>query len=178
MVRHVNSICKSSFFHLRNIAKIRKYICLKTTESLVHAFISSKLDNCNSLLFGLPNKLLNKLQSVQNAAARIISRSHKQEHITPFLVNLHWLPIESRIKYKILLLTFKALHGLSPIYIKELISVYKPNRNLRSSSQVLLSAQSFNLKSYGHRSFSVAAPELWNSLPISLRNVSIKSGLF
>ena len=171
MVRHVNSICKSSFFHLRNIGKIRKYISLKTTETLVHAFISSKLDNCNSLLFGLPNKVLNKLQSVQNAAARIITLSHKHEHITPILVNLHWLPIESRIKYKILLLTFKSLHGLSPAYIQELISVYKPNRNLRSSSQVLLTAQPYNLKSYGRRSFSVAAPELWNSLPISLRNI-------
>ena len=122
---------------------------MKTTETLVHAFISSKLDNCNSLLFGLPKKLLDKLQYVQNAAARIITESKKHDHITPILINLHWLPIEFRIKYKIILLTFKALHGLSPIYIQELISVYKPNRNLHSSSQVLLLPQSYNLKSYG-----------------------------
>ena len=115
MARNVNNICKSSFYHLRNIAKIRKFISVETTEIIVHAFVSSKLDNCNSLLFGLPHKLLNKLQSVQNAAARIITLSRKHDHITPILVKLHWLPIESRIKYKILLLTYKALHGISPM---------------------------------------------------------------
>src|SRR6056300_91499 len=172
MACHINNICKSSFYHLRNIAKIRKFISFQTTETLVHSFVSSKLDNCNSLLLGLPNKLLEKLQFVQNAAAKVINLSRKQEHVTPILINLHWLPIKSRIEYKTLLLTFKALHGLSPVYIQDLISRYKPKRNLRSSSQLLLTAQSYNLESYGHRSFSVAAPELWNSLPMSIRHSS------
>src|SRR6056300_1143941 len=113
-----------------------------------------------------------KLQFVQNAAAKVITLSRKQEHVTPILINLHWLPMKSRIEYKTLLLTFKALHGLSPVYIQELISTYKPKRNLRSSTQLLLTAQSYNLESYGHRSFSVAAPELWNSLLISIRHLS------
>jgi hypothetical protein len=142
MARHINNICKSSFYHLRNIAKIRKFISFQTTETLVHSFVSSKLDNCNSLLLGLPNKLLEKLQFVQNAAAKVITLSRKQEHVTPILINLHWLPMKSRIEYKTLLLTFKALHGLSPVYIQDLISRYKPKRNLRSSSQLLLTAQS------------------------------------
>ena len=172
MVPHNNSICKSSFYHLRNIARIRKYISIKTSEILVHAFITSKLDHCNSLLFGLPKNLLNKLQAVQNAAARLITLTRKHDHITPILIDLHWLPVADRIKFKILLLTFKALNGLAPIYIKELVTKYQPPRSLRSSSQSLLVSQPYHLKSYGHRSFSVAAPELWNSLPLFIRHTS------
>ena len=172
MVPHVNNICKTSFYHLRNIARIRKFISFKTTETLVHAFITSKLDNCNSLLFGLPKTLLNKLQSVQNAAARLITLSRKHHHITPILIDLHWLPVADRIKYKILLLTFKSLNGLTPSYINDLITKYQPTRNLRSSSTLLLTSIPYSLKSYGYRSFSVAAPELWNSLPPKIRTIS------
>ena len=82
---HVASICKSSFYHLRNISSIRKYLSSTTTEILVHAFVSSKLDYCNSLLYGVPNYLTKKLQRVQNAAARLITLSRKHEHITPML---------------------------------------------------------------------------------------------
>ena len=91
--------------------------------------------------------------------------------ITPVLKDLHWLPVKGRINYKILLLTFKALHGLAPSYITELISVYKPKRTLRSSKELLLSTQPFNLKTYGYRCFSVSAPVLWNSLPSSIRGI-------
>ena len=106
------------------------YILLsqKDTEILVHAFITSKLDNCNSLLYGLPQFLIDHLQAVQNCAARLITRSRKHDHITPILRQLHWLPVHSRIKYKILLLTFKALHGLAPSYITEMLQPYRPSR--------------------------------------------------
>ena len=167
MVPHINNVCKSSFYHLRNISRIRKYISFKTTETLVHAFISSKLDHCNSLLFGLPKNLIDKLQAVQNAAARLITLTRKHDHISPILKDLHWLPVADRIKFKILMLTFKALNGL--VYIQELISKYQPPRSLCSSSHSLLASKSYHLKSYGLRSFSVAAPELWNSLPLSIR---------
>ena len=171
MVPHVNSICKTSFYHLRNIARIRKFISMKTAETLVHAFITSRLDNCNSLLYGLPRTLLDKLQYVQNSAARLVTLSKKHDHITPVLFNLHWLPIYYRINYKIILFTFKALHGLAPSYICNLISKYKPVRCLRSADKMLLTSPSYNLKSYGYRSFQVSAPVLWNSLPTSLRNI-------
>ena len=172
MIPHINNICKSSFYHLRNIARIRKYISFKTAETLVHAFITSKLDHCNSVLFGLPKNLIDKLQAVQNAAARLISLTRKHDHITPVLIDLHWLPVAHRIKFKLLLLTFKALNGLTPIYIQELITTYKPPRTLRSSSHLVLATKSYNLKSYGLRSFSVSAPLLWNSLPSSIRDAS------
>ena len=119
----------------------------KTTETLIHAFITSKLDNCNYLLFGLPKHLIDKLQAVQNASARLVTLSRKHDHITPVLIDLHWLPVAARIKFKIIILTFKALHGLSPVYIQDLITIHKPARNLRSSSHLLLSSKSYILKS-------------------------------
>ena len=125
----------------------------------------------NSILFGLPKHVTDRLQLVQNSSARLVTLTRKHDHITPILKDLHWLPVEYRIKFKILLLTFKALHGLSPTYLQDLISIRKPPRNLRSSSSMLLSSKSYNLKSYGLRSFSVAAPLLWNSLPPSLRDL-------
>ena len=88
---HINNIVKGAFYHLRNIAKIRKYISTATAEILVHSFISSKLDFCNSLLHGLPNYEINKLQNVQNAAARVIACLRKFDHISDTLKELHWL---------------------------------------------------------------------------------------
>ena len=114
MIPQINSVCKGAFYHLRNIARIRKFLTPKSTEILVHAFISSKLDYCNSLLYGVPKFQLQKLQHVQNAAARLITQSCKYDHITPVLINLHWLPVEYRVKFKLLLLTFKALNELAP----------------------------------------------------------------
>ena len=106
LVEHVITICKTCFVHLRNIAKIRDSLSQKDTEILVHAFISSKLDSRNSLLYGLPQSLIDRLQAVQNCAARLGTRSRKHDHITPILEQLHWLPMCSRMKYLILLLTF------------------------------------------------------------------------
>lgn len=176
MVPHVNAVVKSAFYHIQNIAKIRKFISLDCSKKLVHAFVTSKLDHCNSILFGLPLSVTDKLQSVLNSAARLVTLTRRHEHITPILIDLHWLPVSYRIKFKIILLTFKVLHNLAPAYLQEIIDVYKPTRNLRSSSTLLLSRKRFNLKSYGLRSFSVSSPLLWNSLPASLRdNHDLKS---
>ena len=145
---HIASICKSSFYHLRNISYIRKYLSSTTTDILVHAFVSSKLDYCNSLLYGLPNYQVKKLQHVQKAGARLISLSRKHEHITPISLNLHWLPIRYRIVFKILLITYKALNNLAPSYIRDLLTPYIPSLQLHSSSKNLLVIPHFNLKTY------------------------------
>ena len=150
MIPQVNSACKSPFYQLRNITRIRKYLSPKTTELPVHAFVSSKLDFCNSLHCGIPKHLLCKLQSVQNAVARLVTSSSKFDHITPLLLQLHWLPIAERINFKIVLLKFKGLHDLSPsTYIKELLTPYCPARMLRSSSTLLLARSDYNMKTYG-----------------------------
>ena len=92
--KHVNSVCKSAFFSISNIGRIRKYLDRDNCERLVHAFISSKLDSWNSILTGLPDKEISKLQRVQNAAARLIVGSAKNEHMSPILQQLHWLPVK------------------------------------------------------------------------------------
>ena len=109
--------------------------------------------------------LISKLQSVQNAAARLIRMTHKYDHITPVLKDLHWLPVKERVNFKILLLTYKALNDLTPSYIKDLLKSYTPTRCLRSKSQNLLTIHKYELESFGRRAFSIAAPILWNSIP-------------
>ena len=129
-VLQVNNICKSSYFHLRNLSTIRKYLTSNAAQSVIHAFISSKLDYCNALLYGLPKYVVERLQRIQNSAARVITFSRKFDHITPVLVDLHWLPVYYRVIFKMLLLTYKALHGLAPTYLSDLLcyrtSSYSP----------------------------------------------------
>jgi exonuclease III len=170
MVSHVNHISKSCYVHLRSIGRIRPNLTEDAAATLVHSFISSKLDNANSLLYGIPEKVMTKLQVIQNNAARIVTCSQKFDHITPILKKLHWLPVKFRIKYKICLMTFKCLHGRAPSYLSEMLSSYVPSRELRSGNQCLLKEKCARLKTVGDRSFQVAAPYLWNRLPYDLRN--------
>ena len=101
MVPHVTAVCKSSFFHLRNIFKICNIISHDTCKTLIHAFATARIDYCNSLLCGKPKCILRRLQSVLNSAARLIHLTSRHEHVTPLLILLHWLPIEHRLTFKI-----------------------------------------------------------------------------
>ena len=166
---HLKQISRTAFFHLRNISKIRNVLTQKDAEKLVHAFVTSRLDYCNSLLSGSSRKSLKTLQLVQNAAARVLTRTKKREHITPVLASLHWLPVKSRIEFKILLLTFKALNNMAPLYLKELVVPYQPTRALRSQNSSLLVIPKVSKSRVGARAFSYQAPHLWNHLPLSVR---------
>ncbi len=169
MSSHISKICSSAHLHLRNIARIRPYLSPHTTEQLVHAFISSKLDMGNALLYGLPATQIDRLQLIQNHAARLVTGTKKTAHITPILEQLHWLPVRLRIQYKILMQVFKALHDQGPIYIRDLLDKYTPMRTLRSGSDLLL-VDPRTRTSFGDRAFSKAAPCLWNKLPASVRH--------
>ena len=170
--QHVKNIAKSAFYQLYRIARIRKYINQDAAKSLVHALVLSRIDYCNIALYGLPHCLIQKLQRVQNHAARLICGTHKLDHVSPVLQSLHWLPIKERLIYKMLLLAFKVLQGQAPKYLCDLLKPYIPPRMLRSSTQGLLEEPGFRLNTYGARSFQCAAPRLWNSLPIHIRTVS------
>lgn len=106
---------------------------------------------------------------MQNSAARILTRTKKRAHITPALAPLHWLPVKYRIDFKILLLVFKALTGLAPPYISDLLNRYQPKCALRSSGDNLLCIPKVNYKRSGEASFYLYAPMLWNSLPTQIR---------
>ena len=148
---------------------MRKLLTHDAAKSLVQSLVSSKVDYCNSLLINAPAKLVNKLQSVLHAAARITAQVPRYEHITPTLIDLHWLPVQQRIQFKVLLVTFKALHDEAPQYISDLIETHKPQRTLRSGDKYLLCVPRSRTR-YGDRAFSKAAPLLWNLLPTNIRN--------
>ena len=129
MEQQITTICKSVFLHIRNIRKVRKYLSQHAAETVVNALVISRLDNCNALLLGLPKNLLQKLQYVQNSDARLIMATNKGDHISPVMKKLHWLPIDNRIVFKIMLLTFKARAKLAPQYIQDLINEENKSRS-------------------------------------------------
>ena len=165
MTSHVNFVCKSSSFALHRIGKIRQFLTKDATKQLVHALVMSRIDFCNSILYGLYDVHLNKLQQIQNSAARLIERTKRRDHITPVLKKLHWLPIKSRINFKIILLTYHCLRGTAPVYLQDLVVRYTPARRLRSTNKSLLVMPSKRTKYYGSRTFKYASAELWNNLP-------------
>ena len=166
---HVSSICRSSFYHLRNLSRIRKYFTKESAEVAVHAFVTSKLDYCNALLYGLPKYQLQRLQYVQNTVARVVLQVSKFQHITPVLCELHWLPIQYRIIFKILLLVYKSLNGTSPSYLAQKLHYRSHTRSLRSVSNELLMQPRLYTKTYGNRAFAFHAPREWNLVPYEIR---------
>uniref|UniRef100_A0A8C1UV32 Reverse transcriptase domain-containing protein n=1 Tax=Cyprinus carpio TaxID=7962 RepID=A0A8C1UV32_CYPCA len=144
---YVRNTVKASFFHLRNIAKLRPMLTFSVAEKLINTFVFSRIDYCHALLAGVSKATLNKLQLVQNSAARILTRTCAREHITPILEKLHWLPVSFHIDFKILMLTYKALNNLAPQYLCEFLTPYTPTHALRSSEAGLLTVQTTRLKS-------------------------------
>jgi hypothetical protein len=169
MDKHVTNVCKATNFHLRNIGAIRNILTHSSAAQLIHSMISSRLDYCNVLLYGIPNTQIQRLQRIQNNAARIVSKVKKFDHISPILEDLHWLPVKQRIIFKAMLLTYKALHGQAPTYLTELLIPYRPTRSLRSEHQCHLTVPPSRTVTYGDRSFSVMAPREWNNLPLKIR---------
>ncbi len=142
---------------------------MSNAEMLIHAFMTSRLDYCNALLGSCSAHFINKLQMVQNAAARVLTRTRKYDHISPVMSTLHWLPIKHRIDFKILLITYKALNGLAPQYLSELLSHYSPPSLLWSQNSGHLIIPRISKSTAGGRSFFYLASKLWNNLPNTVR---------
>jgi hypothetical protein len=171
MDKQVTATSNAAMFHLRRIAKIRNCISQSACEKLVHALISSRIDYGNAVLYGIPKYRLDILQRVMNIAARIVTKTLKYDHITPVLLRLHWLPVQQRIEYKVLLQAFRTYHQIAPGYLNELVSKYEPARSLRLSNSSMMVVPKVRTKRYGTRKFEYADPYLWNLLPEHLRVV-------
>ena len=171
MSDHITKTCQSAIAAIRKIGQIRQYLNRATIEILVQSLVMSHIDNCNVLLYSLPNKELKRLQRIQNTAARLIVGARSRDPISPILHSLHWLPVEKRVIFKILLMCYKVEHTISPLYLIELIHRHTSARTLRSSSQQLLTVPLTNTQTYGNRPFAKSAPTLWNTLPLEIRKI-------
>ncbi len=171
VTQQISTTCRATYYNLRRINKIKRYMNGNALKMVVHSIITGRLDYCNSLYFGLPQCQTKKLQCVQNSAARLITNTGRREHITPVLKALHWLPIRSRTEYKTLIIIFKSLLGVGPSYISDLLQWYVPPRPLRSkSTPALIPVNSRGVK-LNRRLLSAGAANLWNNLPKRLRTI-------
>ena len=170
MQQQISSICRACFLELRRIASVRPCLSESACAKLVAALIISRLDYCNSILIGLPDEDLSRLQKVQNSAARLVSGKKKSDHITPVLKELHWLPVKVRCQYKVAVLAYRHFDGSLPTYLSDSLTTYIPSRSLRSSTEKLLRIPKCSMRSAGERAFSYQAPRVWNSLPAGLRD--------
>ncbi|KAK7092477.1 hypothetical protein V1264_008215 [Littorina saxatilis] len=170
MKQHVVQTCKAARMEIRRIGSIRQYLTEDATKRLVCSGILSRLDNCNSLLAECPKSVTKPLQLVQNAAARLVFRTHMKQSVTPLLKQLHWLPVEQRIKYKICCIFYQIAAGTAPQYLSDLVQKNNPERVVRSASQnKFVKAPKYQRDDHGGRCLSVAADHIWNKLPLSLR---------
>ena len=162
---HISAVCRSSYYHLKNIAKIPKYLSDSDVAKIIHALVTSRLDYCNAVMVSLPNSSISKLQRVLHNAARVLARVKMSKHITPILRHYHWLPVKKRIKYKILTLVLKALHNTA------LLTITQSHYSIRSFASTILEVPRTWPTHDGDRAFVHVAPVLWNKLPSAIRNI-------
>ena len=172
--KHVKTVARSSMFHVRALRHIRPLLTQQDANTLATSLVQSKLDYLNSVLYNTSLTNIQTLQRVQNAASRVVLLAPYQTSSTELLSTLHWLPIQHRITYKIACLTHTLLNYKQPSYLSELLIPYQPTRTLRSSEQYLLSIPRTHLR-LSDQSFSVAAPTIWNSLPLNIRTTTSKA---
>ena len=168
---HVTNTCKSVNIQLQALKHIRKFLDQNAANTVASAIIGSRLDYCNSVFTGITNYNINRLQRVQNRAAKIVLNDYTCKNVQNRILNdLHWLPIPQRIEYKILLLTYKTLLHGQPNYLFNILHSYNPARSLRSSTQFLLEVPQTKTALQDR----AVAPKLFNELPIDLRKFSFQ----
>ncbi|KAK3512693.1 hypothetical protein QTP70_023160 [Hemibagrus guttatus] len=166
---HVANVTRSCRFLLYNIRRIRPFLSTQATQVLVQSLVISRLDYCNSLLAGLPLNAIHPPQMIQNAAAPLVFNLPKFSHTTPLLRSLHWLPVAARIRFKTLMLAYKAKNGPAPSHLKALVTPHTEPCSVRSASTARLVPPSLRVKGrYTSRLFSVLAPRRWNELPLDV----------
>ena len=182
MREHVRHVCRSSFYQLCQLRVVRGSLTFEAATQLVHAFINSRLDYCNSLLARVSDQLIGHLQSVLRAAARLVLQKRKFDHISDDIKNkLHWLPIRQRISFKLCLLVYRCLRGEAPPYLTEMLSLASNSDALRSHRSAargdLIISRTFT-KTFGPRGIAVSGPTAWNSLQSFLKNKDLSPSIF
>ena len=180
---HVNNyITSSCFYQLRQLRSIRRSLSTDAAKTLVHSLITSRVDYCNSIFYGATYVVVRRLQSVLNAAARLISNRQKFDHITPVLKDqLPWLPIRQRIDFKIAVFVYNALHGRGPTYLSRTcnpVLEVGARTHLRSAIRGDLTVPLTRTRRFGPRSFRVSGPGVWNSLPEDIRTPELSMERF
>ena len=177
-------ISRRSFYQFRQLRSVRRSLSVKACTGLVHAFVTSRLDYCNSLLAGIGEGFIDQLQTVMRVAARarLVLRERKFDPISADIRDpLHWLPIRSRIDFKLGLLVYKCLHGIALPYLTEMLvlkSTVSALFRLRSMARGDLLVSRTKTKTIEPRSFATSLPALWNNLPDDLRGPSLSLHVF
>ena len=171
--QHIKTKCKAAMLNLHRIRSARKHLTRTACNKLVVALVLSHLDYTNSLPGGLPKSSINKMQAVQNMAAKVTLGKHKYDRATSCLFQLHWLPIKFRIDYKIISMVHKSLHGQAPPYLTRLFQYSEQGRKgLRSEKDTTrLLVPCTSKRTFASRSFSVLGLKLWNDLPQDIRRI-------
>jgi len=177
MKNHVDGVARSCFYQLRQLRSVHRSVPTYALHTLVHAFISSHIDYCNTVLYGATDAVIRRLQAVLHAAARLITGVRRNNHVMPTLRDtLHWLPVSQRITFKIAQMTYDCIHGRSPVYFRDICSpiVSVPFRSwLRSADNDDMIVPRTRTACYGPRSFRIAAPQFSNMLPPHLKNSNV-----
>jgi hypothetical protein len=175
-IDHFNSIVKTCNFHMRRLSSIIKYLDKASATTLMHAFITSRIDYCNSLFINLPNKYLKRLQTLLNRAARLIFNLPPFTRTSSYLYELHWLPIKARLEFKVCLLVYKALSSNQPAYIRELLTSYTPQCNMilraADNPHLLVVPRLDKRSKFASRALSYAGPKLFNQLPSKVKDAT------
>ena len=173
MTSQVANVCRSAYYHLSRIAKIRDSISTTVCKSLIHGLVTSRLYYGNAILYGISDRHMHRLEMVQRSAARIVRqiRRGNQQSMTTIL-RQYWLPVRKRIDFKLLVLVHRAIYNGTPEYLVALLCRHTPPRSLRSAGGLLLEVPRVNLECFGRRAFACAGPTLWNKLPRNIRDNS------
>ena len=169
--KHVTNVVQSCNYHILSLRHIRKLIDKDTAATLACSIVSSRLDYCNALLYGITNKNMNRLQRVQNSLARVVCNAPYRSSSLPLRRALHWLPVEQRVQHKIAVMTYKVRLYQQPLYLREYINDYLPARSLRSTDKMLLTTVTIKTET-ATRAFRAAAQKIWNNLPVTVKTAT------
>ena len=167
---HIQKKCQIAHVQLRNLRGIRKHLSQKSTETLVHGLVHSHIDFCNSLYSDIPAYQMNKLQRVQNHAARVVFNVSHDVSSTELLKKLHWLPVKARVMFKVLVMVFRVIEGTAPIYIRQMFQIHQGRYRLRSQNDTNFIIPKRRTK-LADRSLAVVGPKWWRELPSTLKDI-------